>query len=291
MSSNLLKCGYMNLQQEDKRIIDTNSLMEKRLAELAEQTSRAGRTEQQTGGEDGFVSGLTADEIALDGLYTGEENGAEISGVIKESVDTEKILERANEEARTILETAQKESIQILEEARQKAEQEKVRILAEAHKQGFEEGKRKAEEELASMQQELQRQEKQFEADYLQKVDELEPMFVDTITGIYEHIFQVELSSYREILVHLITSTIRNVEGARDFIVHVSGEDYPFVSMQKKQIMTGVPSAGATVEIVEDLTMGKNECLIETEGGLFDCGLGTQMEELNRKLRLLSYGK
>ncbi|MCR5755338.1 MAG: hypothetical protein K6G30_11090, partial [Acetatifactor sp.] len=71
----------------------------------------------------------------------------------------------------------------------------------------------------------------------------------------------------------------------------VSKEDYPYVSMQKKQIMVGVTVPNSTVEVVEDLTMTPNECLIETEGGIFDCGLGTQLTELSQKLRLLSYEK
>ena len=47
----------------------------------------------------------------------------------------------------------------------------------------------------------------------------------------------------------------------------------------------------ATMEIIEDVSLHKNECLIETEGGIFDCGLGTQLSELTRKLKLLSYEK
>lgn len=40
---------------------------------------------------------------------------------------------------------------------------------------------------------------------------------------------------------------------------------------------------------MKDITLGKGECLIETEGGIFDCGLGTQLSELRQKLKLLSY--
>lgn len=122
-------------------------------------------------------------------------------------------------------------------------------------------------------------------------VDELEPQFVDTITGIYEHIFHVELGEYREILAHLITTTMRKAESNKVFLIHVSKEDYPYVSMQKKQIATGATAPNSTVEIVEDITISPNECLIETEGGIFDCGLGTQLSELRQKLKLLSYEK
>lgn len=117
----------------------------------------------------------------------------------------------------------------------------------------------------------------------------MEPQLVEAITGIYEHVFSVELHSYRDILVHLIASTLRKAEGNKDFLVHVSREDYSYVSMQKKQLQAILAGNGVTLEVVEDMTIAKDECMIETEGALFDCGLGTQLEQLRCKLLLLAY--
>ncbi|MFQ7204259.1 hypothetical protein [Waltera sp.] len=59
----------------------------------------------------------------------------------------------------------------------------------------------------------------------------MEPEFVDTITGIYEHISCIP-HSYREVLCS-ISTTMRKSEDNRSFLIHVSKEDYPYVSMQK----------------------------------------------------------
>lgn len=112
---------------------------------------------------------------------------------------------------------------------------------------------------------------------------------VDAISAIYEHILHVDFQSYREILSHLISDTLRKMEGGHDFMVHVSKEDYPYVSMQKKEILAGAVAANCNVEVVEDLTLAKNECLIETDSGIYDCGLDTQLEALKRKLMLLAW--
>ena len=48
-------------------------------------------------------------------------------------------------------------------------------------------------------------------------------------------------------------------------------------------------AANCNVEVVEDLTLAKNECLIETDSGIYDCGLGTQLEEVKKKLMLLAF--
>ena len=107
--------------------------------------------------------------------------------------------------------------------------------------------------------------------------------------AVYSHIFGVELMDNRDILVHLVDSTLRQVESSRTFIVHVSKEDYPFVNMQKQSLAEGAAAGRGTVEIIEDITLGQGECMIETDGGIFDCGIDTQLTELNKKLQVLSY--
>lgn len=134
-----------------------------------------------------------------------------------------------------------------------------------------------------------QEKEKELEDFYCRQMEELEPKFVDAITSIYEHIFHVELGSYREILTHLIASTLRKLESSREFLIHVSREDYPFVNMQKKQLSAVVTSD--SLDVVEDMALHKNDCLIETEGGIFDCGLDTELTELRQRLVLLSWAK
>lgn len=99
----------------------------------------------------------------------------------------------------------------------------------------------------------------------------------------------MELSFFRDILTYLITTVMHNLEGSRSFVIHVSKDDYAYVSMQKKQMLSGVVSENMSVDIVEDLTLGRNDCMIETENGIFDCGLGTQLSELKKRLMLLAW--
>ena len=283
LSSNLLKRGFTKLVEEDTRVIDMNGLVAKRIRELS------AKMQQEEG--TGFVSGLAADKV--EALVTDNENGEgapQTSGnVIKAGEDLQKLKEEAEAEAQKIVEDARAQAACILEDARTQAEAQKADVLEQARRQGQQEAKAEADRTEAQRTAEYQKKEAGLEAEYQKMIDELEPKFVDTITGIYEHIFHVDLHSYREILCYLISSTMRKTEDNRSFLVHVSKEDYPYVSMQKKQIMTGATSPNSTVEIVEDITLGKGECLIETESGIFDCGLGTQLSELRQKLKLLSY--
>lgn len=286
MSSNLLKQGYSFFLNgtEEKRVIDTNELAAKRLEELMETMGRQAQDEEFA---DGFVQGIEAVDVSAL-LDTADEG----SSVLKAEAASEKaqgILEDANSQAQSILEDAKAHAEQILQEAREQAEDLKKNAADEARMNGYREGKQKAEAEAEDLKKQLQARERQLEEEYQNAVDQIEPQLVEAITGIYEHIFHVELHSYRDILVHLIASTLRKSEGSKDFLVHVSREDYSYVSMQKKQLQAVLAGNGVNLEIVEDMTLGKDECMIETEGGIFDCGLGTHLSQLSQKLQLLAY--
>ena len=71
----------------------------------------------------------------------------------------------------------------------------------------------------------------------------------------------------------------------------MSKDDYAYVSMQKKQILAGAVSENTMVDVVEDAAVSRNECMIETENGIFDCGLGSQLSELKKRLTLLAWEK
>lgn len=283
-NNNLVK-GFWTFQQSDeKRVIDTNALVAQRIEELA--------VKMQEAENDGFVSGLDGEVVEAHLGEDGEPIPMPLgNNVIKAREEADALLEQARADAQTILAQAAEEAKSIKERATIQANQDKIKIWDQAKVEGFEEGRKQAMKEVDIARAQFQEQVKAIEAEYQAKVDELEPEFVDLITGIYEHIFHIELASYREILTHLICTTMRKIEGNRDFIIHVSKDDYPYVSMQKKQITAGTTANTSQVEIIEDITLGKSECLIETEGGIFDCGLGTQLTELRQKLKLLSYEK
>ena len=276
MSSNLVKQFFMTLPEDkEKLVIDNNDRIRRRLEELSRGEGNP---------EGGFVSGLAiADVIEAPEDATGN--------VIKAQDEAKELLEQSRAEAEELRAQAQAEAERILEEARAQAQAEKQQVLEQAKQQGYMEGMSRAQAHEGAMEQEYQEKARLLEEEYEQQIEMLEPNLVEAITGIYEHIFHVELSSYREILIGLISDVLHKLDGSRSFIIHVSKDDYAYVNMQKKQMLTGAVSESVSVDVVEDATVGRNECMIETENGIFDCGLGTQLSELKKRLRLLAWSR
>ena len=127
------------------------------------------------------------------------------------------------------------------------------------------------------------------QAFYEKQLDELEPMFVKTLTGIYEKVFECGLDNQQELILGLLRNTIRKLDGCKNYLIHVSTADYAYVKQHKNELLSDSTQEGIVVDVVEDSMMRENECTIETINGIYDCGLGTQLSELRKKLMLLSY--
>ena len=280
LSKNLIKANQFVLKEKEPVVVDTNELLAKKLADIfpAFRESAPATT--------GFQSGLNAPEI--DPLLIDMESGTyDINGMGANGIEDEPVYIGPSPEE--LIAEAQAEIDEMRKEAEKNISFLKRRSMEEGRQQGYEEGRIQAMAELESAKRELEMQAKTMEQEYQRLIDELEPKFIQTLTGIYEEIFKVDLKDYKSILMHVIGNTIRQIEGSKDFLVHISRNDYERVLEQKEILMSGLPSKGVTVELISDATLRENECMIETGSGIYDCGVGVQLEEITKKLRLLSY--
>lgn len=280
-SSNLYKAGWV-MVGDDTRVIDSNKQVESRI----EQARAKGLLRREGDGEDpdGFTSGLNV--AMVDALLSPDGEGTVLKADAME--EQEKINEEL-EQARAELEQLREEAANVLKEANAQIEVMRRKALEEADHQGFQEGYQKGMAQVQAMKDECEARKKELEAEYQQKVEELEPEFVDALTGIYEHIFKVDLSGYKQIVVNLLVDAMQKTGSVSNYIVHVSKKDYPQVMKAKSRILEETGTLPENLEIISDMTLSESECMIETESGVYDCSLGTALKELRRKLKLLSY--
>jgi len=281
-NNNLLKSGNI-LKNDEARVIDSNTRIAERLASLSRILQDSSVDEEFY---EGFSSGLDAQQVEQL-LGDSEDADASQAPVFDTQADLQ-ITEEAQQEAEAILSAAREEADRIVASAQDSAqgimEEARAKGHGEGYQAGYDEGliiAREAEEKCARRQEEL-------ELIYNQKIGELEPQFVDKITQIYEQIFKVDLSDRKELVLYLLSNAIRNIEGGKTFLVHVSKDDYEYVSSHKDELTRGLPGT-AVFEIIEDLTLDKSQCFIEADSGIFDTSLDVELSLLKKELALLSY--
>jgi len=282
--SNLYKAGFVHLG-EDARVIDMNAILEKRLKEEAERRSRQPEHEL-VAAQDGFTEGLNAEKV--DVLL---EPDAEAASLQNASIQEQEQLRQEIEEARNELASLQAQLEQEKEQAQLEIDQMKAKAFEEANEQGYQEGYRKGLDSVQELQKQCEDERLQQEQEYQKKLEEMEPLMVDTLCDVYSHIFKVEAKEHKELVLKLLQDTLLKVDGTGSIIVHVAKEDYAYVQEQKGALLEEAGMQSGSVEIVSDAALARAQCMIETEGGVYDCSLDTELAELKRRLMLLAYQK
>lgn len=284
MFSNLYKAGFVHLG-EDARVIDMNAILEKRLKEEAERRSRQPEHEL-VAAQDGFTEGLNAEKV--DVLLEPDEEAASLQNA---SIQEQEQLKQEIEEARNELASLQAQIEQEKEQAQLEIDQMKAKAFEEANEQGYQEGYRKGLDSVQELQKQCEDERLQQEQEYQKKLEEMEPLMVDTLCDVYSHIFKVEAKEHKELVLKLLQDTLLKVDGTGSVIVHVAKEDYAYVQEQKGALLEEAGMQSGSVEIVSDAALARAQCMIETEGGVYDCSLDTELAELKRRLMLLAYQK
>lgn len=273
--SNLLKRGTTTISEE--RIIDYNELIKLKLKNIANDRENHGNVDA-----DGFVNGLKADVVEQ--LLTGSDEDGE-TAQSQEDVNNQiaAALEEANEQAQTIRDEANEVLAQAHMEAR--------KIIEDAKRTGYEQGAQNAREEYNAKADELERdyeaKKAQLEKEYNDMKASMEPELVETITEVFKKITYTVAEDNKDIIIGLINGVMKNTDISNEFIIKVSPEDYKFLVNNQGKIYCSV-SKEVTMDIVEDATMKKNQCIIESDTGVYDCSLDIELNNLIEDIKLLS---
>ncbi len=291
--SNLVKGYRLAGIQAETRVIDSNSSIQEKLERIRfVMPAMPKETNRDEGSEPEFVDGL--DALMLDALTTDSEEGFDedgnpVSNIIKAGVPEQAMPVYDGPTPEELIADAEAQ----IEEMRQAAEADIEAAKAEAYNEGmnagYNDGMAKANAEVQAAWQELEQARVQFNAECEQYIADIEPEFIKTLTAIYEKVIQINLSDQQDVIVKLLHNTLSQIESGKNYLIHVSADDYAYVSENRAKLITASMPDDVTIDIVEDFAMKAGDAMIETASGIYDCGVGTQMETLKKKLEILSF--
>ena len=287
--SNLFKAGFVSYDQSEARIIDSNELANQKIEafqemELKRQRAQMAADEPNYEGAEGddFIPGIDMEQLS---------QLTEDQSMLESVPDPQFDMEAMQAEIDLKLQQAQEQADMIINNAHQQAQEIMASAQQQGHQEGYDAGYQEGVAAAQALQADFEQQKEDLEKQYQQIVDELEPEMVDVLTQIYEHVFNIELREDKGIILHLLKSALSRIEPGNDLIVHISSDDYDDVMEQKDELDACITSPNTTMEIIEDPLLKENECMIESDSGVFDCSLGVELSEITRKLKLLSFDR
>lgn len=266
--SNLIKGGRIYYNDSDKMVIDSDS----RPDSFRPLTFTRVEEKETEDTEDGN----------LEAAQAVEESGSEDDAPARDSMwedmlrEKEVLLSEARSQAELILGQAREEADVIREEARQQGKSE-----------GYEEGMAVAQTENEEAKEAILKEQKALEERYEKMVSELEPSIAQIMASLLEKLTGVLSDTTEDILLHLIHQGLCPYMDKKSFLIHAGPKDYVALT-QKKEMIRAILPEGAEFHILEDDTLGENQCILEIGDQMIDCSLDVQLKNLLRDLRMLS---
>ncbi len=287
--SNVIK-SYNIKYTSEKKTIDMNQRAEEFQRLYIEGLPKLQEVENPT--EQAPLSGYAADEAAertelneIENITSvNEEKKEQIKEELKEELD--ELRTAAEEECRRLKSNTEEECRQLIEDAKKKADKERAKLLIDTRREGYNEGKEIALNEVEELKVKLRQQISDNEADYENKVNQMEPAFVELVIQLVQKITGILVEDRRDLMLHVIRQSMLGIESSNNFIIRVSKADYDFINSKKQELLFELREN--TIEIVEDPILERAQCIIETDTRVLDCSLDVQLKNLIADLKLLS---
>lgn len=268
--SNLLKYNHVVVKNEDKHVIDSNELLKNILSANKNTTSGDSFAEKSIPDPDGFVRGI--DAARVEKLISDEEE--------QQDDNNAGILEDARKQAEDILEDAKKQAEDILKDAKENG-------YKEGYEKGTIESKQKSDDLQTKLEADYKSMSEKLQNEYDEKYQVMESELVDTLMEVFSKVTLTIAEDKKDLVLLLIQRTLKDADANKDFLIRVSDVDYGFVMNSIDKLYDCV-SLDSKIEVVRDNTLKKNQCIIETDAGAFDCSLDIQLEGLISEIKLLS---
>lgn len=198
------------------------------------------------------------------------------------------------DEARVIHQEAEDDAARIRTEARneadalrEKVEEEINSIQKDAEKKGFEKGR---EEGYQSGKSEVERLVEQLHG-MLNKIiekrneiiDETESQLVNLVLLIARKVIKVISENQKNVVINNVIQALRKLKSRGEVLIRVNLEDVELTSEHVKDFMRMVENV-RSVTVVEDSTVDKGGCIIESDFGEIDARITSQMSEIEEKI-------
>lgn len=297
LSNIVYNTQVVNDNDEDV-VINSNSLIEEKLNDLIRKIEKQREEEKRRQREQpSFIQIPVLDE---EGNQVMDEEGnpvmQEVPDTTMSSDDEEPMeadipdtdyVEEARAEAERILTEAKEEIDRMYAEAEAEIAAIRKNAEVEGHNEGYQAGITRAAQENTAEKERLMNQEREMLSHIQMKEERMEKELVDTLCDVFEKVFMIQFADKKEILYHLAENAVSHIEGSKILQVRVNEAGREFLSTKKDEIKAKV-GEDVQVDIIMDPVLQDGDCIIETDGGIFDCSLGTEVGNLIKDIRSLA---
>lgn len=114
-------------------------------------------------------------------------------------------------------------------------------------------------------------------------LSETEQQIVDLVLMMTRKIVKVISENQRNIVVSNVVQALRKVKGRGDVIIRVNLADVAMTTQHIKDFLSSAENV-KNITVVEDTTVDRGGCVIETDFGAIDARISSQLNEIEQRI-------
>ncbi|MBN1524452.1 MAG: flagellar assembly protein FliH [Spirochaetales bacterium] len=203
--------------------------------------------------------------------------------VRKKNNQAQKIKQDAEAEAKKIIEGTQREADELKQAATQKTQQIEneafERGYREGHEQGFKGGKEEVDRLIERLHLILNKAiEKRNEI-----IEVSETQLINLVLLISKKVIKVISENQKNVVINNVIQALRKLKSRGDVVIRVNLSDLDLTTEHIKDFMKMVENV-KSITVLEDSSVDKGGCIIETDFGQIDARISSQLHEIEEKI-------
>jgi flagellar assembly protein FliH len=203
--------------------------------------------------------------------------------VKRKNNQAQKIRQDAEDQAQVIIAEARQKSTDLETDIKQRVTQTEreayERGYGEGHAKGYDEGKAEVQRLVESLHSIITKAiEKRNEI-----IEEAETQIINLVLLIVKKVIKVISENQKNVVINNVVQALRKLKSRGDVVIRVNLADLELTSEHVKDFMKMVENV-KSVTILEDSSVDRGGCIIETDFGQIDARISSQLHEIEERI-------
>ena len=203
--------------------------------------------------------------------------------VKRKNNQAQRIRQEAEDEAKRILEEARKQASDLEAEIRGRVERVEKEAQLKGEEQGREQGYQEGRGEVQRLIENLQRIITTAIERRNQIIEESESQLINLVLQISQKVIKVLSENQKNVVIKNVIQSMRKLKGRGDVVIRVNLADLELTSAHVGDFLKMVENV-KSITVLEDSSVDKGGCIIETDFGQIDARISSQLSEIEERI-------
>ena len=212
-----------------------------------------------------------------------EAERAAFDEVKRKNNQAQKIRQEAEDEAKRIVEEANKKAEELEAEIQGKVDKVEKEAFGKGHAEGREEGFQEGSQEVERLVDTLQKIISAAIDKRNEIIQESETQVINLVLLISKKVIKVISENQKNVVINNVVQALRKLKSRGDVVIRVNLGDVELTSEHISDFMKMVENV-KSVTVLEDSSVDRGGCIIETDFGQIDARISSQLHEIEEKI-------